>query len=173
MEVHRIRQSSFCAIRSYDQEPLFSLANLNEYNDDINDEWEKDYEPLGVQGGDVLTDYDEIKAYNKAVRAQEAEDAFWESICNRNHSHAASIEAEAEEEKENVPTHGNDVPLHVDTAETEKQTVQTQRTTRTMSTKEKSAVHERGHAGHRGQKEKVKGKSRKQAAMRKQAKGMM
>ncbi|KAF0698013.1 Aste57867_11344 [Aphanomyces stellatus] len=86
--------------QTYDQEPAWVApsAHLDEYNDDYNDEMEE-YEPFGVHD-DEPTDYEEIIARNKAVRAQEAEDAFWEGIRNPNHKPTATAATDDDEDND-------------------------------------------------------------------------
>ncbi|RHZ04504.1 hypothetical protein DYB26_003325 [Aphanomyces astaci] len=75
--------------QTYDQEPAWTEdTHVDEYNDDYNDELDE-YEPFGVHD-DEPTEYEEIIARNKVVRAREAEDAFWESMRNPNHKPTAS-----------------------------------------------------------------------------------
>ncbi|RHY32025.1 hypothetical protein DYB32_002950 [Aphanomyces invadans] len=82
--------------QTYDQEPAWpEPVHMDEYNDDYNDELEE-YEPFGVRD-DEPTDYEEIIARNKVVRAREAEDAFWESMRNPNHSQTERGDVDVEE----------------------------------------------------------------------------
>ncbi|ETW08525.1 hypothetical protein H310_01088 [Aphanomyces invadans] len=82
--------------QTYDQEPAWpEPVHMDEYNDDYNDELEE-YEPFGVRD-DEPTDYEDIIARNKVVRAREAEDAFWESMRNPNHSQTERGDVDVEE----------------------------------------------------------------------------
>ncbi|CAK4560105.1 unnamed protein product [Aphanomyces euteiches] len=91
--------------QTYDQEPAWPLVSaVDEYNDDYNDEMEE-YEPFGVHD-DEPTGYEEIIARNKAVRAQEAEDAFWESMRNPNHKPDIDEDEDGKDEGEGTSSVG-------------------------------------------------------------------
>ncbi|ETV89460.1 hypothetical protein H257_00734 [Aphanomyces astaci] len=85
--------------QTYDQEPAWTEeTHVDEYNDDYNDELDE-YEPFGVHD-DEPTEYEEIIARNKVVRAREAEDAFWESMRNPNHKPTASDDNDEDDDED-------------------------------------------------------------------------
>ncbi|OQR99086.1 hypothetical protein ACHHYP_07483 [Achlya hypogyna] len=151
-------------IMAYDEEPpLWQDPPVgNEYNDDYNDELEE-YEPFGV---DEPSDYEEIKARNKLVRAQEAEDAYWESIRNRNHAPPKTSDDDGdEEEKPPAPAPARKgAPAKGESAKAKGED-------RTASDDPKKQMINR--ARKEANKAKVGNHHRKDAARRKQAKGMV
>ncbi|KDO32801.1 hypothetical protein SPRG_19424 [Saprolegnia parasitica CBS 223.65] len=148
-------------IMAYDEEPplWMDAPTTNEYNDDYNDELEE-YEPFGVHD-DEPTDFEEIKARNKMVRAQEAEDAYWESMRNKNHATAVST-AEKGEDEAKPPTQGRRTTKAKNGAIVAED--------KTASEDPKKQMINRARKEHN--KAKVGNHHRKEGARRKQAKGM-
>ena len=89
---------------SYDFET--PLSSYNEYDDDYNDEFD-DYTPFGVNDNNDVEDYESIKAQNTIVRAQEAEDKFWEDMRNPNHL-PKSAPSSSDNEKQQDQSEGNE-----------------------------------------------------------------
>ncbi|KAF1315040.1 Ubiquitin system component cue, partial [Globisporangium splendens] len=85
---------------------MVPFLKLDEYDDDYNDEFE-DYEPFSVHDSGLGDDQDSIRKHNRLLLAREAEDAFWESMKNKNHQYSANNDDEEdvdddEEEKVNA-----------------------------------------------------------------------
>ncbi|OQS04897.1 hypothetical protein THRCLA_02902 [Thraustotheca clavata] len=152
-------------IMSYDEEPpLWLDAPTNEYNDDYNDELE-DYTPFSAN--DEM-DYEEIKARNKLVRAQEAEDEYWESMRNRNHSaQEESNESNDDDEQVKKEEEKRSIGRNMTTAKNGAIVAED----KTASNDAKKQNKNRARKEHN--KAKVGNHNRKDGARRKQAKGMI
>lgn len=74
------------------------FLKLDEYDDDYNDEFE-DYEPFSVKDSGQGDDPDSIRQQNRLMLAREAEDAFWESMKNANHSRPVNNGEEIDEDE--------------------------------------------------------------------------
>lgn len=98
------------------------FLKLDEYDDDYNDEFE-DYEPFSVHDGGQMDDQDTIRERNRLLLAREAEDAFWESMRNRNHLQpTATGEAIDEDaEKQLVPNAARAAPRRAAQAQQQQQ----------------------------------------------------
>lgn len=74
------------------------FLKLDEYDDDYNDEFE-DYEPFSVKDSGQGDDPDSIRQQNRLMLAREAEEAFWESMKNVNHSRPVNNGEEIDEDE--------------------------------------------------------------------------
>uniref|UniRef100_K3X5M3 CUE domain-containing protein n=1 Tax=Globisporangium ultimum (strain ATCC 200006 / CBS 805.95 / DAOM BR144) TaxID=431595 RepID=K3X5M3_GLOUD len=78
---------------------MVPFLKLDEYDDDYNDEFE-DYEPFSVHDSGLGDNQDSIRKHNRLLLAREAEDAFWESMKNKNHQYAANNDDEEDDDDE-------------------------------------------------------------------------
>jgi len=110
-----------------------SVAALDEYDDDYNDEFD-DFVPFSIRDGGSADDQDAIREQNRRMRVKEEKDAFWEGMKNRNRDSQAKSAQEEEdadgEEKEEVksrrpssaggPPQGSSGPKHRSTRRKDK-----------------------------------------------------